>query len=77
MIATLLKTVEKKSKFGGTFFYAFFKTSEGKSCRACLYPNFGNFKRWQPFINREKVVLNGLAIKGNLVDADSFPKEIV
>jgi hypothetical protein len=76
MRAILLKTQEGTSKFGGKFYYAFFKSESGKSYRSCLYPNFGNFKRWAGFIGRKEVVLDNLIEKGNMVDADSFPKEV-
>jgi len=74
MRATLLKTQEQVSKFGGKFYYAFFKGDDGKSYCSCLYPNYGNFKRWQCLIGKENVVLDNLNVRGNMIDADSFPK---
>ena len=76
MIATLLKTQQHKSKQGGIFYFAFFKDTAGKSYRSCLYPHFGNFKRWQAFIGKSGIVLDGLNARGNMVDADSFPRAV-
>ncbi len=76
MRATLLKTQEGTSKYGGKFYYAFFKSESGKSYRSCLYPNCGNFKRWAGFIGRKEVILDNLVEKENIIDADSFPKEV-
>jgi len=77
MRATLLKTQEQKSRFGGHFFYAFFKGEDGRSYRSCLYPQYGNFSRWRSFIGREGVILEGLNTKGTMIDADSIPREVV
>lgn len=76
MKATLLKTQKEISKMGGIFYYAFFKDSDGKSYRSCLYPNFRNFKNWQTFIGKENVLLDNLTMKGRLINADSQPVEI-
>jgi hypothetical protein len=73
MKATLLKTESRVSKYGGTFYYAFFKGENGKSYRSCLFPKMGNFARWKSIVGKENVILDGLNIKGNLVDADSYP----
>lgn len=76
MKAILQKTTKQPSKYGGDFFYAFFKLENGESARSCLSPKCKNFARWKSFIGKENIVLDGLTIKGNLVDADSFPKEV-
>jgi hypothetical protein len=77
MKATLLKTQKTTSKFGGDFFYAFFKGEDGKSYRSCLYPKYGNFSRWSGLIGKENVVLDGLNLKGRMIDADSFPRVVM
>ena len=74
MQALLIKTQEVPSKFGGTFYYAFFKNKKG-SFRSCLYPAYRNFSNWKPFIGRENITLTGLKTIGKMVDADSRPKE--
>jgi hypothetical protein len=76
MKAILLKTQEQTSKFGGKFYYAFFKGEDGKSYRSCLYPNYGNFARWKHLIGKEGVTLTGLNARGGMIDADSFPQVI-
>jgi len=76
MKATLLKTVCKKSNYGGHFYYAFFKGEDGRSYRSCLFPQCGNFKRWQRFVGKEAVELENLNVRGDIVDADSYPREI-
>lgn len=76
--ATLLNTTQRVSRYGGIFYYAFFKGEDGRSYRTCLYPNCGNFARWRPFLQKKDIVLEGLRTIGkNLIDADSFPKEIL
>lgn len=77
MKGTLLRTQEQPSKFGGKFYYFFFKGEDGKSYRSCMYPNYGNFARWKGFVGRTNVSLDGLIAKGSMIDADSFPREVV
>jgi hypothetical protein len=74
MKVTLLRTQEKTSKFGGKFFYFFFKGENGKSYRSCMYPQYGNFKRWQEFVGKKDIVLDNVNVNGAMVDADSFPR---
>lgn len=76
MKATLLKVDKKSSNQGGFFYYAFFKGEDGKSYRTCLYPKYGNFKRWQGIIDHIGAIIDGLSARGSLIDADSFPKII-
>lgn len=57
-------------------FAVFFKADDGKSYRTWLDPLNGNFKRWKDLLKVGKV-LDGLVVKyKNLIDADSFPKEV-
>lgn len=86
LICTLLKVVERESKYGDKFYYAFFKGTDGKSYRSCLYPNMRNFSKWKDLVDRyidshnscEKAVLKNLVVRGgsNQIDADSYPVEI-
>ena len=76
MKATLLRTERHPSKYGGVFYYAFFKGEDGKSYRSCLSPTCGNFNRWSGLIGRENITVENLVFKGNMVDADSYPKEV-
>ncbi len=74
-----IKVEEKDSYHGGKFFYMFFKDPNAlpgsRSLRTCLYPQYGNFRRWQPIIEAvkrgEEVMLINLCKRGKLVDADS------
>jgi len=76
MRATLLKTTKQPSVYGGSFYYFFFKGEDGEHYRSCISPKCRNFGRWQPFIHKEDIVLNGLMKKTeHLIDADSFPTE--
>ena len=79
MRAKIVKIEEKDSKYGGFFYFIFFKGEDGKSYRTCVYPRYGNFKRWQPVINDftkdgiKEIWLDGLVKKGErLIDADSL-----
>lgn len=76
MKATLIRTQEQASKFGGSFYYAFFKGEDGKSYRSCLTPSCRNFKNWKPFIGREFVELDNLTMIAGMIDADSKPTEV-
>lgn len=77
MKGTITKVEEKKSYMGDKFWYVFFKMEDGKSARTCVYSKYGNAARWMPTINewlrlRTAIVLDGLILKGRMVDADSF-----
>lgn len=69
---------ELKSKYGGKFYYVYFKEYEtGDSFRTCLYPNCRNYKNWSSLVNnfRDKVVeVENVRANGKLIDADSLPK---
>ena len=79
--AKIIKIEEKTSRCGGIFYYVFFKNTEGKSFRTCIFPRCGNYKRWQPIIekffkNDGELWLDGLVLKGKgLIDADSWFRE--
>ena len=82
MIAEIMKIVPTPSKFGGQFWYVFFKGEDGKSFRSCVakYDDKGrpmrNFKKWEGIINRSDAVgliIDGLRLKGDYIDADSNP----
>jgi len=73
MIATIIKIKKSKSRYGGYFYYAFFKDDKGKSFYTCLYPKMRNWARWNKIL-KVGVTLAGLhTVKGknNLIDADS------
>jgi len=79
MRLTLLKISPKKSRYGGDFFYLFFKGEDGKSYRTCAYPSFGNFKRcgWNRVIEKGAGTVIDININQNtrgFVDADMQPK---
>lgn len=76
MIAILTKIEKKPSKYGGHFFYVFFKSKDEKSYYSCLYPKMRNFKRWKN-VMKKGLTFSGLRIlKGKLIDADSRFKVI-
>lgn len=69
-----------QSTMGGVFWYFFFKMENGDSAKSCVYERYGNAKRWMPMIEIWKKMaaegrelwLDGLALRGRMVDADSF-----
>lgn len=67
-----------KSRFGGDFFYVFFKDMEGKSYRTCIYPKYRNFAMWGDLIEERSrksidIYLTGLTErKEGQIDADSL-----
>ena len=78
MIATLTKLEKRPSRYGGHFYYAFFKTSNGKSVYTCLYPKLRNWNRWKKVLKNGTVFSNLKLVKGkkNLINADSKFKVI-
>lgn len=78
--ATITGLQKHPSKFGGDFYYIYFKDVEtGKSYRTCVYPNYRNYKNWANIINNysedKPVTLENLIVRNDtMVDADSIPK---
>lgn len=67
------------SKYGGEFYYIFFKDIEtGKSLKTCVSNNFRNYRNWKNIIerysNKEDIVITNVITHTNLVDADSLPQ---
>lgn len=80
MIATLNKITKHPSKWGGDFYYLFFKTEDGESCKSCVTPNYRNWQRWREIVlnfqESHPLVIKNLIIKNGIVDADSFPEVV-
>jgi len=78
MTAKLINLKKHRSDYGGDFYFLFFKGEDGQSYRTCIYPKFGNFRRWESIIrqflmNRSEIWLANLRLKGQrLIDADSL-----
>ncbi len=71
MKATIIKLQKKPSRYGGFFFYCFFKGDDGDSYYTCLYPKMRNFSRWKKIL-KVGTRLSGLKlVNKRLVDADS------
>lgn len=76
----VLKIQEKPSKYGGKFYYIFFKDqSSGKSYRTCVFPQCRNYGAWNRLIRDftrdtdHDFIARGLRVKkGTLLDADCF-----
>lgn len=74
MIATITKIQKKSSRYGGHFFYVFFRSIDGKkSYYSCLYPKMRNFARWKLVMDIGTTLTNLKLVKGKpkLIDADS------
>ena len=73
MIATIIKIQKKKSRYGGYFYYAFFKGLDGKSYYSCLYERLRNWTRWKKILNVGITLSNLKLVKGKakIIDADS------
>ena len=73
MIYTMIKIQKKSSRYGGHFFYAFFKGDDGNSYYTCLYPKMRNWSRWKKVLKVGAMFTNLKKVKGNpkLIDADS------
>ncbi len=79
MKAELVKIEKKPSRYGGYFFYAFFKgVEDGKPYYTCLFPKMRNFSRWKK-VMKTGLIFSELRLvkgKGNLIDADSRFKTV-
>lgn len=78
--AQLVKTQKTPSKYGGDFFYLFFKGEDGKSYRSCVVSTYRNWKNWRDIVENfsedSPIWLDGLSLKNGMVDADSNPRII-
>ena len=74
MKVTVTKISSHTSKLGGIFYYIFAKTEAGKSVKCCVYPQYRNFQRWERVLSMAPgTVLDNCIVRGDLLDADSFP----
>lgn len=65
----------KTSRYGGWFYYIFFKGTDGKTYRTCITNKCRNHQRWLELSVGERLV--GMhVIKPGLIDADSMPQTI-
>ena len=72
MKAEITQVSKVPSKYGGHFWYMFFKGEDGKSYKTCISPACRNFERWEQVLGAIGLKLDKLNIKkGNLIDADS------
>ena len=86
MKAKAMRASKQPSKYGGFFFYIFFKDTAGGSWRSCIGPAYLNYKKstargnhtWPKVLElleaKEQVWLDGLVIKNaaeRVIDADS------
>ena len=71
MIATIIKIDKKPSKFGGHFFYVYFKSDDCKSYYTCLYPKMRSFLRWKNVMKVGNSFTNLKIKEKTLIDADS------
>lgn len=75
------KIERKSSRYGGIFYYLFFKCLTcGHSYRTCLGPKMRNYARWSEIVDGVKAeqtfALTNLIVKPGtrLIDADSMPQ---
>ena len=79
MKATVLNFSKSNSKYGGYFYYMFFKGDNEKSYRSCISSTCRNYSNWSEIIDRNMIgaELDNLKIitkKGKeVIDADSKP----
>jgi len=79
MKAVLIKMVKHPSKYGGDFYYGFFKDEEGNSFKVTIAEKYRNFVRWKPVLEKYKnntgqeIWLDNLRVlKKNIIDSDSL-----
>lgn len=78
MIASITKIEKKPSKFGGIFYYVFFRGIDKNNYYSCIYPAKRNYTRWSKVL-RVGVTLKGLKLlrgRKRLIDADSRFKKL-
>lgn len=73
---------ESKSKYGGVFYYVYFKDYEtGKSARTCLCPSYRNYSHWKKLVDNYKknvaIEVDNARINKGMVDADCLPKIMI
>ena len=77
MKAKLINTQRNPSKYGGYFWYFFFKLEDGRSARSCISEKMRNFRNWKELCGKEDIELDGLFFtRSGIIDADSNPKII-
>lgn len=77
--AQLVKVNQHPSKFGGVFYYLFFKDlSTGNNYKSCVSPSYRNWSNWQKIVENfsedKPLYLENLLLKNGLIDADSKPR---
>ena len=72
MKAQITSIKPTESKYGGKFYYVFFKDVYGKSYKTCLYPNMRNFQRWRTVLKVGSVLTHLSLKQKGMIDADSF-----
>lgn len=80
MTGKIIKITIKPSRYGGEFYYLFFKCIDGQSYKCPTSNKFGNFRRWYPIINKfqregHEIWLTNLLTRGKIIDADSMFSE--
>ena len=80
MKAVLNKISRHPSKFGGDFYYLFFKTEKGESCKSCVGPAYRNWSNWAEIVKNfdeaHPILLENLIYRNGLIDADSKPQKV-
>lgn len=74
MILVITKIERKKSRYGGDFFYVFFRTpSKSQTFYSCIYTKLRNYRRWEKVLNVGTTLSNLRLVNGKdkLIDADS------
>lgn len=78
MKATIIRIIEKTSKFGGIYHEVAFKEcGSGKFYRSCIFPKMRNYSHWENLLVKGNVLDNLKTVKKNgmlMVDADSVPR---
>lgn len=65
------------SKYGGHFYYIYFKGFDGKAYRTCADPKCRNFKKWEALMKtynetKKEIWITDMNLKkDSLIDADS------
>ena len=74
MKGQIIKVSKMKSRrTSGDSYFVIFKCEDGKSRKSWIDSGLMNFKRWENFL-KTGITLDNLGIKGDVIDADSYPK---
>lgn len=74
----VISVSEHPSKYGGIFYYIFFKDMKNnKSYKTCVSPNYSNYKNWKYIVDnfgkKKHMFVDNVIVRENIIDYYSLP----